>query len=439
MRQVTRRTSAARALAVDDEGQSTSPLAPAPELAPLARPPVPPTNGESPYSQAGLGRFAGLSIGEIAERAGLHRIDLVAWRDFEDPEAGGSELHAHRVMAAWADAGIDVSMTTSSVPNAPRVVRREGYRAVRRAGRYAVFPRTMLSGALGRIGAGDGLVEIWNGMPFFSPLWAHSPHVVFLHHVHAEMWKMVLPAGMAEAGYAIEHRLAPPVYRRSRIVTLSTSSKEDIVERLGIPRHRVSVTPPGIEPGFSPGGERSPVPLVVAVGRLVPVKRLHLLIGALVKLKPDHPGLEAVIGGEGYERPKLEALIRDAGAESWISLPGYLSDNQVVDLYRRAWVLASTSLREGWGMTVTEAGACGTPSVASRISGHEDAVQDGVSGLLVDRPDQFAGAIDAVLRDDVLRKQLGVGALEYSSRFTWDATARGTLAALAAEALAKPK
>jgi glycosyltransferase involved in cell wall biosynthesis len=297
----------------------------------------------------------------------------------------------------------------------------------------------MVSGALGRIGSGDGLVEIWNGMPFFSPLWAHSPHVVFLHHVHAEMWKMVLPAGMAEAGYAIEHRLAPPVYRRSRIVTLSTSSKEDIVERLGIPRHLVSVTPPGIEAGFSPGGERSPTPLVVAVGRLVPVKRLHLLIGALVKLKPDHPELEAVIGGEGYERPALESLIRDAGAESWISLPGYLSDSQLVDLYRRAWVLASTSLREGWGMTVTEAGACGTPSVASRISGHEDAVQDGVSGLLVDRPDQFAAAIDSVLRDDVLRKQLGVGALEYSSRFSWDATARGTLAALAAEALAKPK
>ena len=214
------------------------------------------------------------SVGEIAERAGLKRIDVVAWRDFDDPEAGGSELHAHRVMTAWAKAGIDVSMTTSSVPDGRTVVRRDGYRVVRRSGRYAVFPRTMLSGALGRIGSGDGLVEIWNGMPFFSPLWAHCPHIVFLHHVHAEMWKMVLPAGMAESGYAIEHRVAPPVYRRSRIVTLSSSSKREIVDLLGIPGPRVSVTPPGVEPQFSPGGERSDVPLVVAVGRLVPVKRL---------------------------------------------------------------------------------------------------------------------------------------------------------------------
>jgi glycosyltransferase involved in cell wall biosynthesis len=317
------------------------------------------------------------------------------------------------------------------------VVRRDGYRVVRRSGRYAVFPRTILSGALGRIGTGDGLVEIWNGMPFFSPLWAHSASVVFLHHVHAEMWKMVLPSGMAEAGYAIEHRVAPPIYRRSRIVTLSGSSKREIVERLGIPRHRVSVTPPGVEAIFSPGGERSTTPLVVAVGRLVPVKRLHLLIGALLKLKPDHPELQAVISGEGYERSALETMIRDAGAESWISLPGYLTEAQLIDLYRRAWVLASTSLREGWGMTVTEAAACGTPSVVSKISGHQDAVLDGVTGLLVDRPDEFAGALDAVLRDDVLRKQLGMAALEHASRFTWDATARGTLAALGAEALAK--
>ena len=140
-------------------------------------------------------------------------------------------------------------MTTSSVPGARRVVRRDGYRVIRRAGRYSVFPRSILSGAVGRIGTGDGVVEIWNGMPFFSPLWARSPQVTFLHHVHAEMWKMVLPRGLAELGHLVEHRIAPPAYRRSRIVTLSHSSKAEIVERLHLPADRISVTPPGVEPG----------------------------------------------------------------------------------------------------------------------------------------------------------------------------------------------
>ena len=391
----------------------------------------------SPFEQSSLQAFSGMSIGEIAERAGLRRIDIVAWRDFDDPEAGGSELHAHRVITAWSEAGLDVSMTTSSVLDARTVVRRNGYRVVRRAGRYSVFPRTMLSGALGRIGTGDGLIEIWNGMPFFSPMWAHCPHIVFLHHVHAEMWKMVLPTGLAEFGNAVEHRLAPPVYRRSHIVTLSASSKAEIVEQLRIPADRVTVIPPGVEAHFSPSGERSDVPLVLGVGRLVPVKRFHLLVDALVKLKQTVPALQAVIAGEGYERPALEALIGKAGAESWISLPGYVSETGLIDLYRHAWVVASTSLREGWGMTITEAGACGTPSVATRISGHQDAVVDGRSGILVDGADDLLSSLSAVLRDEVLRKRLGVGALEHSAKFTWDATARGTLAALGAEALAR--
>jgi glycosyltransferase involved in cell wall biosynthesis len=382
-------------------------------------------------------RFSDLSIGEIAERAGLKRIDVIAWRDYDDAEAGGSELHAHRVMAAWSEAGLDVSITTSSVPDGRTVIRRDGYRAIRRAGRYSVFPRTMLSGALGRIGNGDGLVEIWNGMPFFSPVWAHRPHIVFLHHVHAEMWKMVLPSGLAELGYAIEHRVAPPLYRRSRIVTLSSSAKREIVERLRIPPERVSVSPPGVEPQFSPRGERSETPLVVAVGRLVPVKRFHLLVEALVTLKTRHPRLQAVIAGEGYERPALEALIHQAGAESWISLPGYIPEEELIDLYRRAWVLASTSLREGWGMTVTEAGACGTPSVVTRIGGHEDAVLDGRTGILADTQDELVAGIDAVICDEILRRRLGSAAMAHAARFTWEACARGALVALGADALAR--
>jgi glycosyltransferase involved in cell wall biosynthesis len=451
MRRVTGETSSASAVADGEApaGVAFPRLVPVPDLdrsdggsvagpGPMAAQRRPAIDGpQPPYDQPALAAFEGLSLGEIAERAGLKRIDVVAWRDFDDPEAGGSELHAHRVMTAWSAAGLDVSLTTSSVPDARTVIRRDGYRVVRRAGRYSVFPRTMLSGALGQVGSGDGLVEIWNGMPFFSPLWAHCPKIVFLHHVHAEMWQMVLPRGMAECGHAIEHRVAPPVYRRSRIVTLSSSSKREIVERLAIPARQVSVSPPGVEPQFAPDGERSDVPLVVAVGRLVPVKRFHLLIEALASMKSAHPELRAVIAGEGYERPALEALIRQRDATSWISLPGYVPEEELIELYRRAWVLASTSQREGWGMTVTEAGACGTPSVASRISGHEDAVRHGSSGFLVGGQHELVAALDAVLRDEVLRKRLGVSAREHAARFTWDATARGALATLGAEALAR--
>lgn len=86
-------------------------------------------------------------------------------------------------------------------------------------------------------------------------------------------------------------------------------------------------------------------------------------------------------------------------------------------------------------MTVTEAGACGTPAVASRISGHMDAVRDGTSGMLFDDTDGMVASLDAVLSDTALRERLGAGALAYASEFSWEATARQTLAELAAEAV----
>ena len=377
------------------------------------------------------------TIAEIAARAELHRIHILAWRDLDDPEAGGSELHASNIASVWADAGIDVTVRTSSAAGHPAYAQRDGYRVIRKAGRYAVFPRTALSGVVGRTGQRDAMVEVWNGMPFFSPLWCRCPSVVFLHHVHAEMWRMVIkPAALARLGELIEYRLAPPVYRRARLVTLSPSAKGEIVNLLGMRPDNIDVVAPGVGAQFRPGPGRSPHPLVVAVGRLVPVKRFDLLIDALVRLRGSHPSLEAVIAGEGYERPALEARITAAGAGAWLHLPGRVSDVELVALYRRAWVLAATSLREGWGMTVTEAAACGTPAVATDIAGHRDAIEPGWSGILsrpngADDPTGIASELDRVLSDRALLSQLSAGALTHGRRFTWEAAARGTLESLA--------
>jgi glycosyltransferase involved in cell wall biosynthesis len=379
------------------------------------------------------GTGEGDDLSQLVAASGLKRVQLVAWRDLEDPEAGGSELHAHRIAARWAEAGLKVTVRTSAVPGQAEVVRRQGYTAVRRYGRYGVFPAVMWEGLRTPALHGDGLVEIWNGMPFLSPLWFNGPRIVFLHHVHAEMWRMTLPGWLAYAGETIERLLAPPLYRRTRIVTLSESSRQEIVGMLGIPEAKVSVAPPGVGSRFRPGGSRSAVPLVVAVGRLVPVKRHDLLIRSLAEARRRCPTLEAVIIGEGYERPRLEELRRQLGAEEWLSLPGHLGDEEVIDWYRRAWVVASASKREGWGMTLTEAAACGTPAVATRIAGHLDAVADGMSGMLPEGPEDLGPALVQVLTDAGLRQRLAQGALEHARRFTWEATARQTLEALAAQ------
>src|ERR1700690_2884975 len=74
-------------------------------------------------------------LAAVAAEAGIRRIHIVAWRDLDDPEAGGSELHAHMIAASWAAAGLDVTFRTSAVPGAPVALTREGYRVLRQAGR----------------------------------------------------------------------------------------------------------------------------------------------------------------------------------------------------------------------------------------------------------------------------------------------------------------
>jgi glycosyltransferase involved in cell wall biosynthesis len=377
-------------------------------------------------------------LGDIAAAVGLRRVHLLAWRDLDDPEAGGSEIHAAEVARRWAAAGIEVTMRTSAVPGRASRLERDGVRLIREAGRYRVFARSASREALAR-GQRDGLVEIWNGMPFFSPVWAQGPRCVFLHHVHGQMWDMALPPQLARLGSLLERRLAPPVYRSTPIVTLSASSKLTIVEQLRIPDDSVTVIEPGVDSRFSPGGTRSEVPLVAAIGRLVPQKHFGVLLQVLFRLKRRHPQLRAVIAGEGHLRPELQAMVAEADAHDWVELPGRLSDEEIVDLCRSAWVLASTSSHEGWGMTITEAAACGTPAVATRIDGHSDAVIDGLTGYLASTVTDLEAALDDILSNPARRQRLGDAARARAQQLTWDATAHGTLSVLATDVLRRDR
>lgn len=377
-------------------------------------------------------------IGDLAASAGLRRVHLLSWRDLDDVEAGGSELHAAELARHWAAAGIEVTWRSSFASGHPPIIDRDGYHVIRRAGRYLVFPRAAIAEITGRHGPSDALLEIWNGMPFFSPLWYRGPRAVMLHHVHAEMWQMVLgednPA-LARLGDTIERRIAPLVYRRSRIITPSESARDEIVSLLGIPVAHIDVVHNGVGGAFRPGGEKTAHPSIVAVGRLVPVKRHHLLIEAARVARTTVPDLTLTIVGEGYEREHLDAVVHDLGAEAWVRLVGRVDEAALVGLYQEAWVAASASAREGWGLSLTEAAACGTPAVATRIAGHADAVRHDRSGLLVSAAASDLGAgIARVLTDRDLRARLEAGALERAAGLTWERTALGVMRTLAGQA-----
>ncbi|MGB2916892.1 MAG: glycosyltransferase, partial [Candidatus Microthrix parvicella] len=214
------------------------------------------------------------------------------------------------------------------------------------------------------------------------------------------------------------------------VVTLSQSSEAELIDELGFDRARVGVVEPGIDARYSPGGSRSDSPLVVAVGRLAPVKRFPMLIRAAARARERIGDLQLVIVGEGYTRPDVVATIDEVGGHDWVRLAGHVSDDELIGLYRSAWCVASASEREGWGMTLTEAAACGTPAVVTNIAGHSDATRDELSGLLCDGEEGLTDGLVRLLGDATLRARLQAGALDRAAELTWEHTAIANLEVL---------
>gem|GEM_PF-107401 len=372
-----------------------------------------------------------LKLKNLIDSGSIKKLAILTWRDLEAPDAGGSELHMHQVAQRLALAGMEVVVRTSKVKGKLSQVKRAGYIVNRKSGRYLSFPRSIAAGFARKFSSYDALIEIWNGMPFLSPLWFKKPKVVLLHHVHGiHYWKNVFPGGLAHLGALFEEKVAPLIYKNTHVVVPSQSTAEEVLYRLNWPEDKLSVAYPGVEAHFRPGVKKSEIPLVVAVGRLVASKQFSLGIEIIAKLKNLVGNLDFVIIGEGPEKSKLQDQINKMGIGHWCKLVGKVSLEELIKYYQEAWVVVSFSLKEGWGMTLTEAAACRTPSVASKIPGHQDAVIPGLSGFLANGETEFICYLKDILLDFNLRERLSSGALLHANNLSWDSTAYSILSAL---------
>ena len=159
------------------------------------------------------------------------------------------------------------------------------------------------------------------------------------------------------------------------------------------------------------------------------------MVALVEELDPD---FFRYVGREPLAEEDLLEVVAELGADAWVDLRGQVDDDELVAAYRRAWVVASASASEGWGMTLTEGAACGTPAVATRIPGHEDAVEHGVTGLLADDERQLADHLADLLADDDRRSAFGTAALARSARCDWDRTATEAFRVLASTARRGP-
>jgi glycosyltransferase involved in cell wall biosynthesis len=324
-----------------------------------------------------------------------------------------------------------VTMRTSRAQGEMRHAERDGYRVVRKSGRYGVFPAAAFE-SLARVQHRyDAVFEAWNGIPFLTPLWFRGPRLAIVHHVHKSMWPEVFHPALAHLGWFIEGNVAPRHYQSTPLLTPSASSRRDLVDLLGLPLAHIDIAAPGIDHRFRPAPVKSARPLVLTVGRLTPTKNVGEMIHTMVAVRERQPDVEFLIVGDGYERANLQQIVDDLDVRSWIRFTGKIPFRELVSLYQEAWAVVSASTAEGWGMALTEAAACGTPAVVSDISGHRDSVVDGVTGFLASDPADHADKLVAVLGDAELRDRLAAAAQQRAAQFTWENTALTAFRALA--------
>jgi glycosyltransferase involved in cell wall biosynthesis/O-antigen/teichoic acid export membrane protein len=352
--------------------------------------------------------------------AGGLRVLILNWRDTRHVWVGGAETYAHEVAKGLVAAGHSVTFFCGNDGYCARRETIDGVHVIRRGGFYTVYLWAFFYYLLQFRGKFDIIVDCHNGIPFFTPLYAKETVYGLMHHVHQEVFWYSLSKPLALVASFLENKMMPRIYRDIKFITVSDSTRKDM-EALKLGNAGIEVVYPGVDLArFSPG-EKSRNPLVLYLGRLKAYKSVHVLLEAFRKVVERVPNAELVIAGTGEEEKRLKQLAWNLRIADRVRFAGKVSEEEKIELFRRAWVFANPSLMEGWGITTIEANACGTPVVAANVPGLRDSVQNPHTGYLVTHGDSaaFADKLVVLLEDAHLRDAMSQEAMRWASQFEW--------------------
>ena len=360
----------------------------------------------------------------IAKKNGIN-ILIFNWRDIKHMWGGGAEIYIHELSKRWIDEGNSVTIFCGNDYANKKEEEIDGIKIIRRGGFYTMYVWAAIYYIFRLRKKFDLIIDSENGIPFFTPLFSRKPIFLLIFHVHQEVFLEHLKFPFSQIACFIEGKLMPFVYRNKQIITISESSKKEI-KKLGFTSDSsIKVINPGIELSKFSKRKKTAYPSFVYVGRLKPYKNVNVAIKAFSRVKKIHPTAIFDIAGEGESLEHLKALAEQLGLKRNIIFHGKVDEKKKAELLSKSWAAIQPSMIEGWGITVIEANASGTPVIASNVNGLKDSIVDKKTGLLVKAKDvnEFAEAMLRTIGSTSFRTKIARNAFIWSKRFDWKVSA----------------
>jgi len=354
-------------------------------------------------------------------------ILLLNWHDIKNTAGGGAEVYLHQIFKRLAAQGHEITLLCTQFHGAPKEEVIDGIRVLRRGNRnlfnYIVpleYERHL------RHERFDIVIDDLNKIPFYTPLYVREPLLGMVMHLFGT--SIFKEASFPAASYVYSaEQLAMSVYRKTPLVAISESTRKELLSH-GCRQENIFLVPCAVNHAVyrQLTGISRIEPIIGHVGRLKKYKSVDHLLRAFAIVLKVLPEAKLIIFGEGDGKPAFKRLSEELQIHHATTFTGFLPLEEKVRLLNRMQITVNTSAKEGWGLTVTEANACGAPAVASDVPGLRDAVIDNETGLLYEygNIEQLAEKILLLLRDDHLRSRLSNGAQDYAQSLTWDKSAK---------------
>ena len=313
------------------------------------------------------------------------KILWMTWKDMDHPQSGGAELINEEIAFRLVRDGHDVCFIVGGYPGCEKEIERNGVKIVRLGGRYSVYWQAFRFYKKHLKGWADLVVDEMNTIPFFCKYYVKEKNLLFAYQLCREIWFYQMRFPLSVVGFLLEIVFLR-LLRNQNVITISESTKKDMI-RFGFRADRISIVPIGIS--IEPLKQLKDVekfsrPTLLSLGSIRKMKQTCDQIEAFEISKKAVPKLQlkiAGVPGDAYGEKVLHR-IKKSEFKSDIEYLGRVDEAQKTELMQKSHLILVTSVKEGWGLIVTEANSQGTPAVVYDVDGLRDSVKNKETGWI---------------------------------------------------------